>query len=376
MTASAPPPARAGVLLHAAASGFEAARCLDGLPAGHRAGRLHGHSFSAQVRCALPPGWAGFAGGELDRLAERLGALTARLDHRCLDDELPQRGDAAVARWLHGSIDAPGVARVGVRAGARRGAEIGADGAVHVWRRYALQAAHRLPNVRPGHKCGRMHGHGFGIVVRARCDAGADDAAAEAAGDRIDRAWAPLHRRLDHACLNDFPGLENPTSELLASWLWQRLAPALEAPASVSVYETASCGACFDGGSHRIWKDFGFDSAVRLAQAPEGDALARLHGHTFGLRLHLAAPLDRVLGWAVDFGDVKELFAPVVAALDHRPLHEIGGLDGGDPAAVARWSLAEARRRLPQVCRVDLWRTPGCGVLAEAGAQQADGAMP
>lgn len=369
-----PAPSGSGLVLHAAAAGFEAARRVRGLPADHPSGRLHGHSFSAQVRCALPPGWAGFAGGEVERLAGRLAMLAARLDRRLLDDELAQAGDAGIARWLGERLDAPGVARVGVSAGARRGADVAADGSVRVWRRHALQAAHRLPHVRPGHKCGRMHGHGFEVVVRARCDAAAGDAGAEEAGDRIDHAWAPLHRQLDHACLNDFPGLENPTSELLSSWLWQRLAQHLDGLETVTVHETASCGARFDGRSHRIWKDFSFDSAARLPQAPAGSPLGRLHGHTYLLRLHLAAPLDRVLGWAVDFGDVKELFAPVFKALDHRPLHEIDGLAGGDAAAIAAWSLGQARARLPQVCRVDVWQTPGCGAIVHAAQQEAGGA--
>ena len=127
----------------------------------------------------------------------------------------------------------------------------------------------------------------------------------------------PLQADLHHACLNDIPGLANPTSELLAAWLWQRLKAALPALSWITVYETATAGCHYDGRHYRIWKEQRFESALRLARAPEGDPRRRLHGHSYLLRLHLSAPLDQVLGWTVDYGDVKALFKPVYERLDH-----------------------------------------------------------
>jgi 6-pyruvoyltetrahydropterin/6-carboxytetrahydropterin synthase len=185
--------------------------------------------------------------------------------------------------------------------------------------------------------------------------------------DHLDALWAPLHAQLDHACLNDLPGLENPTSEMISSWIWERLKPQLPELSWVTVYETASCGAHFDGRHYRIWKELTLDSAVRLVRAPDGDPRRRIHGHTYTLRLHLHAPLDQVRGWTVDFGDVKTLFDPIFKRLDHHPLHELPGLVDGDSASLARWIRAQAAPLLPQLDRIDLYQTRGSGVILSWG---------
>ena len=357
-----------GQTLYAASAGFEAARRLDLLPAGHRSRRLHGHSFVARVLCALPAGWARFPGGEVERLRGELESRCALLDHRLLNERVPQPTDENLARWLRDGLDLPGLERLSVQSTAHTGVHVDRAGRARVWRRYVFQSAHRLPNVPAGHKCGRMHGHGFEVVVQADRDPGASGPGID--HDALDAAWAPIHRQVDHACLNDLPGLPNPTSELLSSWLWKRIAPALQPLSWITVYETASCGASFDGRRFRIWKDFTLDSAIQLRQAPQGSALRRLHGHTYTLRLHLAAPLDAVLGWTVDFGDVKELFSPVFLALDHQPLHEIADLADGDTASIARWIFDRSRARLPQLDRVDLYETPGCGAIVAMNGEE------
>ncbi|WP_242445782.1 6-pyruvoyl trahydropterin synthase family protein [Chromatium okenii] len=140
--------------------------------------------------------------------------------------------------------------------------------------------------------------------------------------NNLDALWQPLHAELHHACLNDISGLENPTSELLAQWLWQRFAPQLPTLRRVTVCETATAGCHYDGQQFRIWKEQRFESAVQFPDAPAGDGRRRLHGHSYLLRLLLSAPLDAVLGWTVDYGDVKTLFTPVYRQLDHhRPIN-------------------------------------------------------
>ena len=84
---------------------------------------------------------------------------------------------------------------------------------------FRFEAAHRLPQVPPGHKCARLHGHSFKVELAV---AGPVD---EKTGWFIDfqhlyDAWKPLHDLLDHNYLNDVAGLENPTSEVLAGWIW------------------------------------------------------------------------------------------------------------------------------------------------------------
>lgn len=350
--------------LFTAQAGFESARQLPRLPAGHRAARLHGHGFRVQLRAALPEGWATFAGGEVEQLRGALEAAVAPLDHQLLNEQVAEPGDEQLARWIAARLGLPSGFTLDLQSTDTCGVALDAAGRALVWRRYRFQSAHRLPNVPLGHKCGRMHGHGFEAVVHARIG---EDEATHVAADRLDAHWAPLHMALNYACLNELPGLDNPTSEMLSRWLWQRLAGELEGLASIKVYETASCGAQYDGAAHRIWKEFHLDSALRLKRAPAASPLAGLHGHTYTLRLHLSAPLDELRGWALDFGDVKERFKPVFKALDHHALHDIPDLVDGDAGSLAAWALAQARERLPQVQRVDAFETEGCGAIAWAG---------
>jgi 6-pyruvoyltetrahydropterin/6-carboxytetrahydropterin synthase len=355
------------VPLTVATAGFESACRVDILPPGHRSRALHGHSYQATVFAELPRGWNSHPGGEVDALRQRLQACVAPLDYACLNDHLAVPTDENLARWIRQRLDLPHIARVGVQSTGTQGVDLDHRGVAHLWRRFRFQSAHRLPNVRPGHKCGRMHGHGFEAIVHANQDLGAEPIGIDY--DRIDALWAPLHAELNYRCLNEIEGLENPTSELTASWIWQRLKPVLPELSWITVYETGSSGAHFDGESWRIWKEFTLDSAVMLRHAPPGDPRRGLHGHTYTLRLHLSAPLDTLMGWTMDFGDVKELFDPIFKSLDHHPLLDIAGIADGDTASIAQWVMQQAAPHLPGLSRVDLYETPGCGSLLAAAAQ-------
>ncbi|MDG4563098.1 MAG: 6-carboxytetrahydropterin synthase [Candidatus Competibacter sp.] len=348
-------------LYFTAAAPFEAARQVDILPAGHRARRLHGHSFLARVRAAFPPAVASFPGAESDVLAERLRAAVAPLDYSLLNEHLPTPTDENLARWLRTRLDLPGLASVGIHSTRDRGVDLDDRDHAHLWRRFRFEAAHQLPHVPPGHPCGRMHGHGFEVILHVDQDLGGRDLGVDY--DRIDALWAPLHAELHHACLNELPGLDNPTSERLAGWLWERLRPQLPPLSWVTVYETATAGCHYDGRHYRIWKERTFDSALRLRRAPADDPRRRLHGHSYRIRLHLTAPLDEVRGWTVDYGEVKARFEPIYRALDHHRLDELPGLDDADPAGLLRWiKAALADCGLP-LDRIDLEQTPGCGAL-------------
>ncbi|MCY1004120.1 6-carboxytetrahydropterin synthase QueD [Nannocystis pusilla] len=117
---------------------------------------------------------------------------------------------------------------------------------MEIYRVYHFEAAHRLPAVPPGHKCARLHGHSYAIDVRVRGPVGADTGWIMDLGD-LDVAWEPLHRLLDHHYLNEVEGLENPTSELLARWIWRRLKPSLPLLCEVGVRETCTCGCIYRG---------------------------------------------------------------------------------------------------------------------------------
>ncbi|MEY4579931.1 MAG: putative 6-pyruvoyl tetrahydrobiopterin synthase [Pseudomonadota bacterium] len=104
---------------------------------------------------------------------------------------------------------------------------------------FSIEAAHRLPHVPEGHKCARLHGHSFQITLHVSGDV---DPTLGWIVDfaELTRAFEPIHALLDHRYLNDVPGLENPTSELLARFVLERVALAHGHLAAVSVAETCS----------------------------------------------------------------------------------------------------------------------------------------
>jgi len=111
---------------------------------------------------------------------------------------------------------------------------------------FALECAHRLPRVPADHKCARMHGHSFLVTVKV---AGEVDERTGWLQDyaELARAFAPVHDALDHRCLNDVQGLENPTSEVLARWIWERLEKGLPLLAAVTVAETCTARCVYRG---------------------------------------------------------------------------------------------------------------------------------
>jgi 6-pyruvoyltetrahydropterin/6-carboxytetrahydropterin synthase len=117
---------------------------------------------------------------------------------------------------------------------------------MEIFRTFAFEAAHRLPNVPPEHKCGRLHGHSYEVTVRLQ------GAVGETTGwvrdfAELSEAFRPLFERLDHRTLNDVAGLENPTSENLARWIWRELHPVLPELCEVVVRETPTSGCAYRG---------------------------------------------------------------------------------------------------------------------------------
>jgi 6-pyruvoyltetrahydropterin/6-carboxytetrahydropterin synthase len=113
-----------------------------------------------------------------------------------------------------------------------------------IFKEFTFEAAHRLPRVAAGHKCARLHGHSFRVRIHVR------GPVPEETGWILDfadlkRAWEPLHAQLDHRYLNEVEGLENPTSEVLARWIYERLRPALPGLSRVELQETCTAGAVY-----------------------------------------------------------------------------------------------------------------------------------
>lgn len=117
---------------------------------------------------------------------------------------------------------------------------------MEIWKDFTFEAAHVLPNVPDGHKCKRLHGHSYRVRIYADGDLHPDLGWVVDFAD-IAEAFEPIRRRLDHYYLNEIDGLENPTSEVLAQWIWTRLVPALPVLSAVEVSETCTSGCIYRG---------------------------------------------------------------------------------------------------------------------------------
>lgn len=117
---------------------------------------------------------------------------------------------------------------------------------MEIFKEFCVEAAHFLPRLPAGHKCRRLHGHSFRIRVHV---SGVVDPETGWVMDFADigECFQPLFERLDHACLNDIEGLENPTSEHLARWVWEGLKSDLPGLRRVVVQETCSAGCVYEG---------------------------------------------------------------------------------------------------------------------------------
>lgn len=115
-----------------------------------------------------------------------------------------------------------------------------------IYKEFHFEAAHRLPNVPPGHKCARLHGHSFHVRLYVRGEVGEHSGWVKDFGE-IKERFAPLHDQLDHHYLNDIPGLENPTSEYIARWIWDHLRGPLPELSGVEIRETCTSGCIYRG---------------------------------------------------------------------------------------------------------------------------------
>lgn len=121
---------------------------------------------------------------------------------------------------------------------------------MEIYKRFRFEAAHYLPHLPDAHKCRRMHGHSFEVELRLR---GPVDDWLGWVVDFADvkRAFAGLEERLDHRLLNEVEGLENPTSENIARWIWRHVEPELSGLSAVVVRETCTAGCVYSGDQDR-----------------------------------------------------------------------------------------------------------------------------
>jgi len=111
---------------------------------------------------------------------------------------------------------------------------------------FTLAAGRRLTGVPEDHPCARVHGHTFRVRLTVSGPVDPRSGFVVDFGD-VQRAFAPVHEALDHRYLNDIPGLENPTSEHLAAWIWNALVVTLPPLSAVEITETGSSGVVYRG---------------------------------------------------------------------------------------------------------------------------------
>ncbi len=117
---------------------------------------------------------------------------------------------------------------------------------MEIFKEFTFEAAHRLPNLPPDHKCARLHGHSFRVDIHVKGEMRPSEGWVMDFAE-IKEAFQPLYDEFDHHSLNDIDGLANPTSENVARWIWRRLKPALPGLCKVVLHETCTAGCVYRG---------------------------------------------------------------------------------------------------------------------------------
>ncbi len=101
---------------------------------------------------------------------------------------------------------------------------------------FRFEAAHHLPKTPEGHKCRRPHGHGYRVDIHVAGEP--DESGWVVDFGQIKQAVEPVLGRMDHRYINEIEGLENPTAENIAKYIYERIAPAVDGLTAVTVWES------------------------------------------------------------------------------------------------------------------------------------------
>ncbi len=224
---------------------FEAAHRNTATPSDDPRSRLHGHSYNVEIHISgeigAQTGWI----IDFSEIGAAFKPYLKKLDHYCLNDVAGFENTTTqdIEQWIaqHAGNAIPGFSKamVSVRGLGQHGIQI-PDGTAEDSKTqpicFTFAAAHHLPHVPPGHKCGRIHGHTYSIQVFGD-------------GDVLHGQIEETYALLAYSNLNTISGLENPTSENLAVWLWDRWASrtANHDLKEIIIAETCTCRSIYRG---------------------------------------------------------------------------------------------------------------------------------
>lgn len=320
-------------IFHCRAAGFEAARSCEQHD-------LHGHSFVLSALDTKP-------------LATALNSLAQSLNYCHLNQHYDNCADMELLESMHAQLGKPRELRL--QSAPNRGALISNGMNLH-WHKGRFEAAHFLPHVPPGHKCGRLHGHGFELTLYATASSAA-----------LAQAFNSMHQLLDRQLLNDIVGLENPTSEVLAAYVWHKI----ELPnLYVHIKETDTAASIYDGKNYHIWKQQMAECAI------ESSDYKSVFGHSYNIRLHIASELDQLAGWLLDYGDIKQIFKPLYRQIDHHLLSNTLNKKQAQSIDLLQWISDNLATQLPQLTQLSLHNTPYSGLILDKLARKQQKNIP
>ena len=113
----------------------------------------------------------------------------------------------------------------------------------------------------------------------------------------------------------------------------------------------------------RIYKEFTFEAAHRLINVPAEHKCARLHGHSFKVRISVEGQPGENSGWVMDYAKITAAFKPIRKLLDHYYLNEIKGLENPTSENIVRWIWFRLKPDLPELCEIEIKETCSSGCI-------------
>ncbi len=215
---------------------------------------------------------------------------------------------------------------------------------------FILELAHFLPHVAKDHKCHRLHGHSYQIGLQMKDQNNSDQL--------LKLARREISDDLDRRLLNEIKGLENPTAEILAAFLFKRLKPDLAGLETVYVHETQDSACSFSGGSTwSVFKAFELEAALPYQNS--------FLGRSLKIRLGIEKELDSELGWTLDFAQIKAWFRPIRHRLDHHNLGDIDGKDLSRLLDLGAWLFNQTEASMPDLRFIEIQDSVDSGMILE-----------